>query len=319
MDFTNVQGEWKQIKAYIDSKVSSNSQIITLKSVLQNQLDQFGLKVGVCTKTNSVLSNSNTSDVDILGKYFKSKYSYEVIDTSINLTVGKANIIEYGNQVLGKYSWKITEKYSGNQYTYIVQFYDPLQNLVKSIEGYHKVTSSFNNVYLADFTYNDTNYVDQIALIILDRNLNTTKTLQYKPTINLSNPEICYLGDKGVCIYNKHSSGQVIYKDGNFTIDSTTKREYVVNGNSYDTSSLGEIITDTLAINKCGSITQKGGIDYMCLYKIKDLSKNIDYDICVPLDVYGEVGNYEFKKEGPCVRVIYQTKLRWYCIRIYKE
>lgn len=324
MDFTNVQGEWKQIKAYIDSKASSNSQIITLKGVLQNQLDQFGLKVGVCTRTNSVISNSNNGGFDILGKYFKSKKTYEVVDASINLTVGNANNIEYRNQVLGKYCWKRTTKITDTQQTKIIQFYNPLQHLIKSIDGYYEVTSSFNNVYLASFTYTSQNYIRQITLKILDRNLNIIKTLQYEPTIRIGNPSICYLGDKGVCIYSKSTSslnGQIIYKDGNFTVDETGKREYVSNGNSYDISSLGEIITDTLAVNKCGSVSCKDGIDYFCLYKIKDLSKNIDYNISVPIDVYGEYNDYSFIKaeDDPCVRVEYQTKLRWYCIRIYKE
>ena len=44
MDFTNVQGEWKQIKAYIDSKLS--------KSVLPNGVQNI-LKIGEISSSSS--------------------------------------------------------------------------------------------------------------------------------------------------------------------------------------------------------------------------------------------------------------------------
>lgn len=323
---------WSETKSYIDSKVDSDSNIFSIKGCLQKQLDQLDLKVGVCTKYCGYNLFDKMSTISSLGKYITDPNMYlKVLDSSLNSMAEMNGEVNYNNQVLGKYYYKVVY---GNRNEYSVSFYDPLGNIVKTQEFNVdasqvvincSVISHFDTVYIIRVEKSENNIFNIIVLTILDKSLNVINRLRYKSKYNIgTNYDVLDLGDNGVFI--KSSFGVVVYKNGSFSDVTNIETKYKVNGNTYSPGTFDELINGTLSINKDGTVIQKNGVDYFCLYKIKDLSKNVDYQISIPLDLFGEYVQYKLIKcnetatdqySNICVDLVIEG--RKYIIRIYKE
>lgn len=323
---------WSETKSYIDSKVDSDSNIFSIKGYLQKQLDQLDLKVGVCTKYCGYNNFGSMNVTSSLGKYIAdSTMSRIALDSSLNSMAKLNREIYYNSQVLGKYYYQVS--YS-NHNKYSVSFYDPLGNIVKTQEFNAdasqvgiicRVISHFDTVYIIRIEKSENNIFNIIVLTILDKSLNVINSLRYKSNYNIGQDyDILDLGDNGVFI--RSNFGIVVYKNGSFSDVTNIEMEYKVNGNTYSPDTFDELINGTLSINGDGAVIQKNGVDYFCLYKIKDLSKNVDYQILIPLDLFGEYVQYTLIKcnqntkgqfSNICVSLTIEGRL--YIIRIYKE
>lgn len=323
---------WSETKSYIDSKVDSDSNIFSIKGYLQKQLDQLDLKVGVCTKYCGYNNFGSMNVTSSLGKYIADSTMYRIaLDSSLNSMAELNREIDYNSQVLGKYYYQVS--YS-NHNKYSVSFYDPLGNIVKTQEFNAdasqvgiicRVISHFDTVYIIRIEKSENNIFNIIVLTILDKSLNVINSLRYKSNYNIGqNCDILDLGDNGVFI--RSNFGIVVYKNGSFSDVTNIEMEYKVNGNTYSPDTFDELINGTLSINGDGAVIQKNGVDYFCLYKIKDLSKNVDYQILIPLDLFGEYVQYTPIKcnentkgqfSNICVSLTIEGRL--YIIRIYKE
>nr|DAE31802.1 MAG TPA: hypothetical protein [virus sp. ctBM815] len=72
------------------------------------------------------------STISSLGKYITDPNMYlKVLDSSLNSMAEMNGEVNYNNQVLGKYYYKVVY---GNKNEYSVSFYDPLGNIVKTQE-----------------------------------------------------------------------------------------------------------------------------------------------------------------------------------------
>ena len=266
---------WSETKSYIDNKVDSASNIVTLKEYLQKQLDQFGLKVG-CGVVSDKIDRTcyqafETGASETVNKYIYDTVDHIKLDTETNISTK----LNYGPP-----GWNIAfDKY----FYYYGEFQDSNGDLLKSISfsssSYDLITSDF--VYIKDGK--------QRKLYIYDKNLNT-KTVDIPSSFGYLNVSMKDLGDDGILIRNKAEGkySSLIYKDGVFKESDMTYTStcYNINGHLYDKDSLGTILTKNIAIKSNKKYLCKNGCLHLQLFTIKDLYNNKDYNISIPIELY---------------------------------
>ena len=277
-DWSQVTGKpdlknWSETKSYIDNKVDSASNIVTLKEYLQKQLDQFGLKVG-CGVVSDKIDRTcyqafETGASETVNKYIYDSISNIKLDTETNISTKLNDVIIDQNIVFDKYFY-----YGG-------QFYDNNFQHLKSI-------GTVNSCLIGpDFMY-VRNYENR-KLYIYDKNLNA-KTVDIPTSFGYINTELKDLGDDGILIRNKAEGkySSLIYKDGVFKESNMTYTStcYNINGHLYNKDSLGTILTKNVAIKSNKKYLCKNGCLHLQLFTIKDLYNNKDYNISIPIEIY---------------------------------
>lgn len=277
-DWSQITGKpdiksWSETKSYIDSKVDSASNIVTLKEYLQKQLDQFGLKVG-CGVVSDKIDRTcyqafETGASDTVNKYIYDTVNNIKLDTETNISTKLNGSSSYYDIVFDKYFY-----YSG-------EFYDNNFQLLKRIGTV--------NSYLigSDFMY--TRNYENRKLYIYDKNLNV-QTVDIPSSFGYINAELKDLGDDGILIRNKAEGkySSLIYKDGVFKESNMTYTSacYNINGHLYNKDSLGTILTKNVAIKSNKKYLCKNGCLHLQLFTIKDLYNNKDYNISIPIELY---------------------------------
>lgn len=330
---------WSEIKNYIDSKIVFDPQMFTIKGLLQRQFDQLGLKVGVYTGVDHIDQYDNIL-VDSLWKYIGLHGNYTILDVSKNSIVDGKRYETYSNQVLYKYYIRANQEYDSQTQVsnYTLEFKDGLGNIVKTIKftGYYACSiSAFNKVYIVHVKYDhptwQTKWITQVNIIILNNNLDIIKTLQYDNDFKISSISPYNLGDNGLFLCQDYDGPNCLICKNDTIIKQPkpAKMNYTINGNSYEYSDLGELITDTMTLNIGGYTIKKDGSNYYCVCKIKDLSKNIDHEIIVPEDIYSRIkywyahDTYYYFYGGPKFKKTFITitprDKETFGIRVYKE
>lgn len=277
-DWSQITGKpdlknWSETKSYIDNKVDSASNIVTLKEYLQKQLDQFGLKVG-CGVVSEKIDRTcyqafKTGASETVNKYIYDTVDNIKLDTETNVSTKLNGSSIYYDIVFDKYFYD-----SGD-------FYDNNFQLLKRIGTV--------NSYLigSDFMY--TRNYENRKLYIYDKNLNT-KTVDIPTSFGYINAELKDLGDDGILIRNKSEGrySSLIYKDGVFKESDMTYTSacYNINGHLYNKDSLGTILTKNIAIKSNKKYLCKNGCLHLQLFTIKDLYNNKDYNISIPIELY---------------------------------
>ena len=277
-DWSQITGKpdlknWNETKSYIDNKVDSASNIVTLKEYLQKQLDQFGLKVG-CGVVSDKIDRTcyqafETGASETVNKYIYDTVSNIKLDTETNISTKLNGSSIYYDIVFDKYFY-----YSG-------EFYDNNFQLLKRIGTV--------NSYLigSDFMY--TRNYENRKLYIYDKNLNV-KTVDIPSSFGYINDLLKDLGDDGILIRNKAEGkySSLIYKDGVFKESNMTYTSacYNINGHLYNKDSLGTILTKNIAIKSNKKYLCKNGCLHLQLFTIKDLYNNKDYNISIPIELY---------------------------------
>lgn len=277
-DWSQVTGKpdiksWSETKSYIDSKVDSASNIVTLKEYLQKQLDQFGLKVG-CGVVSEKIDRTcyqafETGASETVNKYIYDTVNSIKLDTETNISTQLSGSNSYFDIVFDKYFY-----YSG-------EFYDNNFQLLKRI-------GTVNSYIIgSDFMY--TRNYENRKLYIYDKNLNT-KTVDIPTSFGYINELLEDLGDDGILIRNKKEGkySSLIYKDGVFKESDMTYTSacYNINGHLYNKDSLGTILTKNVAIKSNKKYLCKNGSLHLQLFTIKDLYNNKDYNISIPIELY---------------------------------
>lgn len=277
-DWSQITGKpdlknWSETKSYIDNKVDSASNIVTLKEYLQKQLDQFGLKVG-CGVVSDKIDRTcyqafETGASDTVNKYIYDTVNNIKLDTETNISTKLNGSSIYYDIVFDKYFY-----YSG-------KFYDNNFQLLKRIGTV--------NSYLigSDFMY--TRNYENRKLYIYDKNLNV-QTVDIPTSFGYINDLLKDLGDDGILIRNKAEGKyqSLIYKDGVFKESNMTYTSacYNINGHLYNKDSLGTILTKNIAIKSNKKYLCKNGCLHLQLFTIKDLYNNKDYNISIPIELY---------------------------------
>ena len=277
-DWSQITGKpdlknWSETKSYIDNKVDSASNVVTLKEYLQKQLDQFGLKVGCGVVSNKIdrtcYQAFETGASETVNKYIYDTVSNIKLDTETNISTKISGSSIYCDIVFDKYFY-----YSG-------EFYDNNFQLLKGIGTV--------NSYLigSDFMY--TRNYENRKLYIYDKNLNV-QTVDIPSSFGYINTELKDLGDDGILIRNKAEGrySSLIYKDGIFKENNMTYTStcYNINGHLYNKDSLGTILTKNIAIKSNKKYLCKNGCLHLQLFTIKDLYNNKDYNISIPIELY---------------------------------
>ena len=277
-DWSQITGKpdlknWSETKSYIDNKVDSASNIVTLKEYLQKQLDQFGLKVGCGVVSGKIdltcYQAFETGASETVNKYIYDTVDNIKLDTETNVSTKLNGSSIYYDIVFDKYFYN-----SGD-------FYDNNFQLLKRIGTV--------NSYLigSDFMY--TRNYENRKLYIYDKNLNT-KTVDIPTSFGYINAELKDLGDDGILIRNKAEGkySSLIYKDGVFKESDMTYTStcYNINGHLYNKDSLGTILTKNIAIKSNKKYLCKNGCLHLQLFTIKDLYNNKDYNISIPIELY---------------------------------
>ena len=277
-DWSQITGKpdlknWSETKSYIDNKVDSASNIVTLKEYLQKQLDQFGLKVG-CGVVSEKIDRTCYQAFETGASETVNKYIYDTVnnikldtETNISTKLNGSNI--YYDIVFDKYFYDSGE------------FYDNNFQLLKRI-------GTVNSYLIGpDFMY--TRNYENRKLYIYDKNLNV-QTVDIPSSFGYINTELKDLGDDGILIRNKAEGkySSLIYKDGVFKESNTTYTSacYNINGHLYNKNSLGTILTKNIAIKSNKKYLCKNGCLHLQLFTIKDLYNNKDYNISIPIELY---------------------------------
>ena len=277
-DWSQITGKpdiksWSETKSYIDNKVDSASNFVTLKEYLQKQLDQFGLKVG-CGVVSDKIDRTcyeafETGASDTVNKYIYDTVNNIKLDTETNISTELNGSSMYQDIVFDKYFYDSGE------------FYDNNFQLLKRIGTV--------NSYLigSDFMYTR-NYGNR-KLYIYDKNLNV-QTVDIPSSFGYINTELKDLGDDGILIRNKAEGNysSLIYKDGVFKENNIayTSACYNINGHLYNKDNLGTILTKNIAIKSNKKYLCKNGCLHLQLFTIKDLYNNKDYNISIPIELY---------------------------------
>lgn len=264
---------WSETKSYIDNKVDSASNIVTLKEYLQKQLDQFGLKVGcgvVSEKIDRTCYQSfETGASETVNKYIYDTVNNIKLDTETNISTKINGSSPYYDIVFDKYFYD-----SGD-------FYDNNFQLLKRIGTVNSYLIGSDFVYIRNY--------ENRKLYIYDKNLNT-KTVDIPTSFGYINTELKDLGDDGILIRNKAEGkySSLIYKDGVFKESNMTYTStcYNINGHLYNKDSLGTILTKNISIKSNKKYLCKNGCLYLQLFTIKDLYNNKDYNISIPIELY---------------------------------
>ena len=277
-DWSQITGKpdlknWSETKSYIDNKVDSASNIVTLKEYLQKQLDQFGLKVG-CGVVSDKIDRTcyqafETGASETVNKYIYDSVSNIKLDTETNVSTKLNGVSIYYDIVFDKYFYDSGE------------FYDNNFQILKRIGTV--------NSYLigSDFMY--TRNYENRKLYIYDKNLNV-KTVDIPSSFGYIDTGLKDLGDDGILIRNKAEGkySSLIYKDGVFKESNMTYTStcYNINGHLYNKDSLGTILTKNIAIKSNKKYLCKNGCLHLQLFTIKDLYNNKDYNISIPIELY---------------------------------
>lgn len=277
-DWSQITGKpdiksWDETKSYVDNKVNSASNFVTLKEYLQKQLDQFGLKVGCGVVSDKIdrtcYQSFETGASETVNKYIYDTVNNIKLDTETNISTELNNSGMYNDIVFDKYFYDSGE------------FYDNNFQLLKRIGTV--------NSYLigSDFMY--TRNYENRKLYIYDKNLNV-KTVDIPSSFGYINAELKDLGDDGILIRNKAEGkySSLIYKDGVFKESNMTYTSacYNINGHLYNKDSLGTILTKNIAIKSNKKYLCKNGCLHLQLFTIKDLYNNKDYNISIPIELY---------------------------------
>ena len=277
-DWSQITGKpdlknWSETKSYIDNKVDSASNIVTLKEYLQKQLDQFGLKVG-CGVVSEKIDRTcyqafETGASETVNKYIYDTVNNIKLDTETNISTKLNGSSIYYDIVFDKYFYDSGE------------FYDNNFQLLKRIGTVNSYLIGSDFVYVRNY--------ENRKLYIYDKNLNV-QTVDIPSSFGYINTELKDLGDDGILIRNKAEGrySSLIYKDGVFKESNTTYTSacYNINGHLYNKNSLGTILTKNIAIKSNKKYLCKNGCLHLQLFTIKDLYNNKDYNISIPIELY---------------------------------
>lgn len=277
-DWSQITGKpdiksWSETKSYIDNKVDSASNFVTLKEYLQKQLDQFGLKVGcgvVSDKIDQTCYQAfETGASETVNKYIYDTVNNIKLDTETNISTKLNDSSIYYDIVFDKYFYDSGE------------FYDNNFQLLK------RIGTVGSYLIGPDFMY--TRNFENRKLYIYDKNLNT-KTVDIPTSFGYIDDLLKDLGDDGILIRNKVEGkySSLIYKDGVFKESDITYTStcYNINGHLYNKDSLGTILTKNVAIKSNKKYLCKNGCLHLQLFTIKDLYNNKDYNISIPIELY---------------------------------
>ena len=307
MNFTDTKGEWKQIKAYIDSSISeaqNNAALPTLESYLQAQLKPLGLTCNVVAlKQNNTYNNyyyvgsnagriyvGNSENVsDNFTLYGSGRYTNTynlIIDTTNRLQSTNSTTL---NTTWGKYAIYTNAVYnSNNDCQFTVTFSDVFNNFSKEIVLYSGSSSGINISYTGITSTDDALYLsNKNNLYIIDKQFNV-KSVQIT-TRDQSYTSLYNFGDDGIYCYNANGYN-LIYKNGVFVTPHSDTMHYSKGGVWYYLEkSRYKLITDSLAIKYAASpisYSTDGMVSNKSLFEIIDLEKNKIYEIGYPPELF---------------------------------
>lgn len=274
--------------------------MLTIHGYLQNQLNSYGLKVGVIhTRTSNVdISNVRTS----FGKYIC--YGAEAIDTSNNKKITNRNID--GSRLFYKYFvYHGTDQY-GNITSIIFDDADsgkPVKTI--NVSSYPAIISTPDHLYISYSSgrYNDTYLNTSLTVIIVDKKL-STKTVTYNgachvPSTSTEVKQYVNLGDEGVVVgmdsYNlSNGYNFIIYKNGSFVKKTCafTDLKYYKNGHSYNFGDIGELVTDSISLIPGTGYLYANNTTNIVVCVLHNLANNTTSKILVPIDCFNiDTGN----------------------------
>lgn len=337
---------WSEIKNYIDSKVDSenNYPSYSLQSYIQSQLKQFGLtcrtypcdgqdyavgaKCGILIYDNSsgVVNSLFRNNSLIMPGTF-----YDGIDTKIC-----KNITElYGKNIYCIWNnYMIDVEYTGSPssgFSLNVCFFNTLTGKTKKITVF---TNDVNTGIIRDSavacTYDNLYVANDRSLYVFDKSLNFKR---YADVVTNQEGGIRYLfnyGDLGIFISTFYNGSYYCYRNGTISkyTGSVSGLKYTKNGHKYDLEESNyQLITDDLAIKSIVNNNYLvGNTLKKLLFFIVDLQKNIEFQITIPVELFGisMTGSEQYLFTGvPIVEMDkYSTNngdpLRYYVI-VYKE
>lgn len=290
---------WSETKSYIDDKVSnanSNSlSMFTIHGYLQNQLNSYGLKVGVIhTRTSHIdISNINA----IFGKYICC--NGEAINTSNNKKITNKNI--GSSRLFYKYFVYRGTDSVGNITSIIFDDADSGKTVKTiNVNAVPQIISTPDHLYISygSGRYSNTYLNTSLTVIIVDKNL-STKTATYNgicyvPSTSTEVRQYVNLGDEGVVVgmddymisSNQHNF--IIYKNGSFVKKTCgfTDLKYYKNDHSYYFSDIGELVTDSISLKPGTDWEYANNTTNVSVCKLHNLANNTTSNILIPIDCF---------------------------------
>lgn len=350
-DWSQITGKpdiksWSETKSYIDNKVDSenNYPSYSLQSYIQSQLKPFGLtcRTYPCNGNQydagakcGILIDDNSSG--IVSSLFRNNSLirpgtfYSGIDTKICKQITEL----YGKNIYCIWNnYMIDVEYTGSPssgFSLNVCFFNTLTGTTKKIKVF---TNNVNTGMVRDSavacTYDNLYVANDRSLYVFDKSLNFKR---YADVVTNQEGGIRYLfnyGDLGIFISTWYNGSYYCYKNGAISkyTGSVSSLKYTKNGHKYDLETNNyQLITDDLAIKSIVNDSYIAGNTLeKLLFFIVDLQKNIEFQIRIPVELFGirMTGNSQYLFTG--VPVVEMEKynnsdgdaLRYYVL-VYKE
>ena len=337
---------WSEIKNYIDSKVDSenNYPSYSLQSYIQSQLKQFGLtcRTYPCDGQNyavgakcGILINDTSSG--IISSLFRNNslirpgIFYSGIDTKIC-----KNITElYGKNIYCIWNnYMIDVEYTGTPgsgFSLNVCFFNTLTGTTKKITVF---TNDVNTEIMRDSavacTYDNLYVANYRSLYVFDKSLNFKRYADVVTNQEGGIRDLFNYGDLGIFISTFYNGSYYCYRNGTISkyAGSISDLKYTKNGHKYDLAESNyQLITDDLAIKSIVNNNYLvGNTLKKLLFFIVDLQKNIEFQITIPVELFGisMTGSSQYLFTGvPIVEMDKYSSnngdtLRYYVL-VYKE
>lgn len=336
---------WSETKSYIDSKVDSenNYSSYSIQSYIQSQLKPFGLtcrtypcnqstynvgaKCGILINDSSdgIVSNLFRNNSQINPGTFEDGIDTKICKHITQLYNKKIHCIWNNYIIYVEYTGK-----QGSELRLDVCFFNTLTETTKKITvlAGEDIEAGADSVVAC--TYDNLYVANERSLYVFDKSLNFKK---YADVVTHQEKGIKYLynyGDLGIFIKPYYGSNLYCYKNGVISkyTGSTSGLIYTKNGHKYNLASNNyQLITDDLAIKsivKDSYLT--GNTLEKLLFFIVDLQKNIEFQIRIPVELFGIkiVGSSDYSFTGvPVVEAdrysnSYGDPLKYYVL-VYKE
>lgn len=350
-DWSQITGKpdiksWSETKSYIDSKVDSenNYPSYSLQSYIQSQLKQFGLtcrtypcdgqQYDVGAKCGILINDNNDGIVSSLfrnNSLIQPSTFYSGIDTKICKSITEL----YGKTIYCIWNnYMIDVEYTGSPssgFSLNVCFFSTLTGTTKKITVF---TTNNNTGRVRDSavacTYDNLYVANDRSLYVFDKSLNFKRYADFVPNQDGGIRYLFNYGDLGIFISTLYNGNYYCYKNGAISkyTDSVSSLKYTKNGHKYDLATNNyQLITDDLAIKSIVNDNYLvGNTLKKILFFIVDLQKNIEFQITIPVELFGisMTGTSEYLFTGVPVVEMYKYStnngdpLRYYVL-VYKE
>lgn len=337
---------WSETKSYIDSKIDSenNYPCYSLQSYIQSQLKPFGLtcrtypcnkgeynvgaKCGILIRDEGNLVSNLFENNSLILPGFLYNATDVKICKQIEYLSGKRIHCIWNNYIV---SVELSRQGSGINLD--VCFYNILTDTTKKITVSDGTvdTEPINNSTVA-CTYDNLYVANNSSLYVFDKSLNFKRYANVIPNQAGAIQYLYNYGDLGIFIKPTYGDYAYYYKNGTISkytgsASNVGSLKYTKNGHEYDLGSNNyQLITDDLAIRSVTTDTYIAGNTVKnLLFLIVDLQKNIEFQINIPIELFGIriTGNPEYDFNGvPIVEMIkspYNNYVLRYYVLVYKE